>query len=127
MNTHACHSKLLFSAALFNWSVAIVFLLAYQPVFRLIGLNPVPHNPIYLHLFACLVALFGLAYYWASQDLEKNRNLVLLGVIGKLSVFALPLMYCLFGAISWQLPALASVDLVYAILFINVLRQTAST
>ncbi|MCO4756935.1 MAG: hypothetical protein KC477_02890 [Oceanospirillaceae bacterium] len=127
MNTNAHHCKLLFSAALFNWSVAIVFLLAYQPVFHTIGLSPVPHNPIYLHLFACLVALFGVAYYWASQDLMNNRNLVLLGVIGKLSVFILPLMYYLLGYISWQLPALASVDLIYAILFINVLRHTASS
>lgn len=123
MNPENQHRKLFFSAALFNWSVAITFLFAYQPVFDLIGLSPVPQNPIYLHLFACLVAIFGLAYYWAGKDLKKNRNLVRLGIIGKLTVFALPLAYCLAGYISWQLPALASADLVFAVLFANALRH----
>ena len=110
------HSKLFYSAALFNWSVALTFLIAYQPVFNLIELTPVPKSPIYLHLFACLVAIFGIAYYWAGKDLNKNINLVKLGIIGKLTVFVLPLA-------SWQLPALASVDLAYSILFINALRH----
>lgn len=123
MNAENQHRYLFFSAALFNWSVAITFLFAYQPMFELIGISPVPQNPIYLHLFACLVAIFGLAYYWAGKDLKKNRNLVRLGIIGKLIVFALPLAYWLAGHISWQLPALASADLIFAILFTNALRQ----
>lgn len=127
MNMKKSHRDLFLSAALFNWAVAITFLFAYQPVFNLIGLSPVPQNPIYLHLFACLVAAFGLAYYWISQDFQKNRNLVKLGIIGKLTVFALPLAYCLASSISWQLPALASVDLIFAILFANALRKNTST
>jgi hypothetical protein len=70
-----------------------------------------------------LVAIFGIAYYWAAKDLNKNINLVKLGIIGKLTVFVLPLAYYLVGLVSWQLPALASIDLVYSILFINALRH----
>lgn len=117
------YQRLFISAALFNWAVAAIFFLAYKPFFNLIGLTPVPAHPIYLHLFACLVAVFGIAYFWISQDVAENRNLVTLGIIGKLSVFAMPLAYFLAGSISWQLPALASADLIYAMLFANALRQ----
>lgn len=128
MNLHLKpnHSKLFYSAALFNWAVALTFLIFYQPVFNLIGLTPVPKSPIYLHLFASLVAIFGIAYYWAGKDLNKNINLVKLGIIGKLTVFFLSLTYYLIGLVSWQLPALASVDLLYSILFINALRHNNS-
>ncbi len=127
LNAPSGHRTLFFSAALFNWTVAAIFLLFYRPIFQLIGISPVPHNPVYLHLFACMVALFGLAYYWAAKNLEKNRNLVQLGIIGKLSIFTLVLAYGLSGSVSWQFSALVSVDLVYAILFAIVLRQTASS
>lgn len=118
------YRTLFLSAAIFNCSVAVIFLFAYQPIFNLIGLNPIPQNPIYLHLFACLVALFGIAYYWVAQDFTNNRNLVVLGVIGKLAVFTVPLGYCLLGYVSWQLPALASADLLFAALFIGALRRS---
>ncbi|MBU2964653.1 hypothetical protein Q4508_17765 [Amphritea sp. 2_MG-2023] len=127
MNNNNKHRSFFFTAALFNWTVAIIFLFAYQPVFNLIGLSPVPQNPIYLHLFACLVALFGLGYYWVSLDFDKNRNIVYLGIVGKLAVFALPVGYYFAGSISWQLPALTCVDLVFAMLFLNTLRQSSSS
>lgn len=127
MHSENQHHPLFLSASVFNWIIAITFLFAYQSVFSLIGLKPTPQNPIYLHLFACLVAVFGLAYYWVSKDLEKNRNLIRLGIIGKLTVFSLPLAYCLAGYISWQLPVLASFDLIFAILFANALRQNNSS
>jgi hypothetical protein len=114
--------KLFFSAAIFNWLVALVFLFAYQPAFKLLGITPIPDNPIYLHLFAILVAMFGWAYYQAGTDFIANRNLIELGAIAKIAVFLLPFGYFLVGLISWQLPLLASVDLLYALLFIRALK-----
>lgn len=113
--------KLFFSAAMFNWLVALVLLFGYQPAFELIGLTPIPDHPIFLHLFAVLVAIFGFAYYKAGKDFETNRNLIELGSIAKLIVFAMALGYFLSGTISWQLPLLASVDLIYSLLFIRAL------
>lgn len=114
--------KLFFSAAMFNWFVALVFLFSYQSAFKLLGITPIPDNPIYLHLFAILVAMFGWAYYQAGKDFTANRNLIELGTIAKIVVFLLPFGYFLVGLISWQLPLLASVDLLYALLFIRALK-----
>jgi hypothetical protein len=116
------NQKLFFSAAIFNWLVALVFLFFYQSAFKLLGITPIPSNPIYLHLFAILVAMFGWAYYKAGVDFIANRNLIELGAIAKVAVFALPFGYFLMGLISWQLPLLASVDLLYALLFIRALN-----
>lgn len=126
MNMKNSHRYLFLSASVFNFAAAVTLLFAYKPVFSLIGLTPLPENPIYLHLFALLAASFGLAYYWVSKDFDRNRNLVQLGVITKIAVFAMPLAYFIAGSISWQLPVITSVDLVYAILFASTLRQNPS-
>lgn len=113
--------KLLFSAALFNWIAASALCFAYQPLFQIGGITPLPTHPLFLQLFAVLAFLFGVGYYWASRDLERNRNIIILGTLGKLLVFLFPLGYWLAGSISWKLLILVSVDLVYALLFIHIL------
>lgn len=121
------NQKLFFSAAIFNWLVALVFLFFYQSVFKLLGFTPIPDNPIYLHLFAILVAMFGWAYYKASTDFIANRNLIELGAIAKIAIFLLCLGYFFMGLTSWQLPLLASGDLLYALLFIRALKAQKLT
>ena len=115
---------LFFTAALFNWLIALAFLLAYQRVFVLLGLSPIPEHPVYLHLFAALVAVFGLGYYLASVNFTANRNLVVLGIVGKFFVFLIALFYFINQAISWQLTLLALVDLLYCGLFIVALKKS---
>lgn len=121
MTNQAPYKGLLFSAALFNWVAASTLCFAYKPLFTLIGITPLPEHPLFLQLFAILAFLFGIGYYWASQDLEKHQNIIMLGIIGKLMVFFVPLGYWLANSINWPLLLLVSIDFVYAALFIRVL------
>ncbi|GGO89448.1 hypothetical protein GCM10011348_47230 [Marinobacterium nitratireducens] len=98
------------SAALFNWAVGLILVFAYNPLFKLLDMPPV-ESPLFLHLFALLVLMFGLGYYWISLDPAGERSLILLGCIAKGLVFLTFVAYFYFGQLSWRFLALVTGDL----------------
>jgi hypothetical protein len=116
--------KMLFSAACFNWLVALALLAIPEKLFLLFHVTPLPTEPLFLHLFAVVVFVFGFGYYWAARDFVRNAPIVRLGMIGKLGVFVTGLLNALLGNVSWQILLLVSVDLLYAILFFIALKAT---
>jgi len=116
--------RILFThAAIFNCSIGFGILFAYQFLFGLIGMAPIPSNPLFLHLFAGIVVIFGIGYYWVSRDLQNNIAVVKMGIIGKLTVFGLVLGHFIAGNVTWHLMAIASMDFVYALLFMSALKK----
>jgi hypothetical protein len=69
---------------------------------------------------ACL-ATFGLGYYWVSRDLSKNHDLVRLGAMGKLLVFVVFFGHLILGNITLRLVLPSLVDLLFGILFLELL------
>jgi hypothetical protein len=119
------YRRMFMSAALYNWTVAAVCGLAYSVLFPALGITPMPDSPMYFHLFLAVVALFGYIYFRVSRDLTQT-SLVEVGAIGKFLVFGIVFAYWIAGIASWHMLALGSVDLVYAILFIDFLRRSDS-
>lgn len=117
---------MLVSAALFNWLVAVALLIIPATLFQLFSVTPLPTEPLFLHLFAVVVFVFGIGYYWASREFSANAPIVRLGMIGKLAVFLTGLANTLLGNVSWQIMLLVSVDLLYAILFLMALKSRDS-
>ena len=115
---------ILVSAAWFNWLVALSMVTASETVFTLFHVSPHPDNPFFIHLFSLVIAVFGLGYYWAASDLVKHRSIVQLGTIGKFMLVLVCLLDIIFGIISWQIMLLAGVDLVYALIFIYLLKSS---
>jgi hypothetical protein len=116
------YRRMFMSTAWYNWTVAVVCGLGYRTLFPALGITPMPESPLYFHLFLAAVALFGYAYWRVSRDLTQ-RALAEVGAIGKLLVFGIVFAYWVAGVASWHLLALGSVDLVYAILFVDFLRR----
>lgn len=110
-------------AALFNVAVAIALGFFHQELLPWLGM-PDFVNPAFLQLFLALVFVFGIGYFWISIDFEKNRNIIKLGVAGKLAVVFLLLLHAVLGNVSWRLAALGLVDLWFAKLFMNFLTST---
>lgn len=104
------------SAALFNWVVGLILIFAYNPFFILLDM-PSVDNALFLHLFALLVLMFGLGYYWISLDPLHERSLILLGCIAKGLVFITFVAYFYIGMVSWQLLTLVTGDLIYSLAF----------
>jgi|SRR5215471_1413386 len=71
------------------WNVAggafIVFATSW--VFSAAGLTP-PDPSVYYYSWIALFITFGIGYYIVYRDLYSNKNIVVLGIIGKLGFAA---------------------------------------
>ena len=112
--------RLFIVAAIFNFSVAVM-LGGFQSIFLpILGMEPLD-NTAFLHLFMALVFVYGLGYYWVACNPETNRDIIRMGIIGKLLVVVILLVHAFWGNVSWGFAAVGSADLVFAILFIRFL------
>ena len=111
------------TAAWFNWLAGLAVAVNAELLFGLFRITPLPTEPLFLQLFAWLVIVFGIGYFWVSRDPVANVPIIKLGMIGKLSVVLVSLACVMTGSISWQLMILLSADLLYAILFWRALQS----
>jgi hypothetical protein len=116
---------LFFVAAAFNALVVIGLLIPDSPAWALLGAAP-PEQPIFLHLFLVMAAVFGAAYFWIGWDITGKAPLILVAALGKLSVFAVVIAHYVAGSVTLALPLLASGDLIFAVLFLRVYFGVAS-
>lgn len=115
-------NAMLLSAAVFNWTVALLFIFLPSLVLGILGIN-VPDNPVWLHFFSVLVAGFGVGYYLAARSLNENRGIVLCGAIAKSALCVAGIIEVALGNIPWTILLPLAIDLTYAILFFQVLRK----
>jgi hypothetical protein len=111
------------TAAWFNWVAGGAVAINVELLFGLFRITPLPTEPLFLQLFAWVIIVFGIGYFWASRDPVANVPVIKLGMIGKLSVVLVSLACVLTGSVSWQIMLLVSVDLLYAILFWRALKE----
>ena len=114
--------KMFLVSAIFNWLIASGLFFIPGAFLGLLHIDPLPDQTVWIQLFAALVFMFGVAYYWASRDFEANVSVVRLGAIGKTTVVLVALLNVATGDISWQLLIPASADLLFALLFLVALR-----
>ena len=114
--------KLFFTGAIFNWLVGLALLFDAPMLFRLFHVSPAPTEPLFVQLFAWLVIIFGVGYFWISRDPPGHAPIIELGILGKISVFLVCLAGTVTHMVSWQMMILATTDLIYAVLFFWALR-----
>lgn len=119
--------KALFTvAAIWNWSAALLFMamaVLDMPVLNWF-LKVIPESFLWYHLFLCLVAVYGLGYYGIGQDVLRNRAIIKMGTIAKTLVFVLLIAGWSNVVITILTAGAGVVDLIFAILFANVLVKT---
>ncbi len=79
--------KLFLAAALFNYAMGIPILFATDWTYNLVYTDAVSRDAMALSLwadFGFMVILIGYGYQIISQDVNKNRGIVLLGIFAKL-------------------------------------------
>ncbi len=115
---HSYAKKLFTSAAIFNF--LIVFALIFQiPPLRGVLLTDSypPTATVFFQITIGLVALCGWAYYKVASDPVKYQPFVMFGAYAKSIFIAVIYYHWLSGNISWLLPMLVTVDLIYVALF----------
>jgi hypothetical protein len=102
--------------AAINWIESLALLFADRWIRELLGEKPLT-NPEYLQLFVVLVFVIGIGYWWVSQDISRNREIVKLGIYAQCSVFVVLAYQTLLGNVHplYLMPGV--IDLIFAILF----------
>lgn len=110
--------KMFFLGSLWNLLGGIAALILTDWVFKMQGLNP-PFPRNYYYSWIALFMTFGIGYYMVYKDMYANKNIVILGIIGK---FAFACIFIYYMAIYWaQIPHIFLIgvvgDLIFVVLF----------
>lgn len=111
--------RLLFRAkGAYNCALSIGFLLGDDWLRGRLGVAPA--DPAYRALFLALAFVFGLGYWWAGRDLEKNHDIIRMGILGQAAVFAVLAYFVGFGKppLLWPYLLPGIVDLAFAVAFL---------
>jgi len=118
--------KLLYLAAAFNLLAGLLVLLFVHQAPALVGLQISDASQLmYVDLVAWLVTCFGLGYALGGYDLQRFWPFIAMGALGKLGVVALVIGYFACGHAGLLVALLSLGDLLFAILFVRLLRAHA--
>jgi len=110
--------KVLFQvAALFNISVALTLLFATEIFLEILQFGDTPTQPVFIHLFAIIVLMFGGLYYYISSNPLACRKEMYFGMYAKLGVVAVCVIDTTLGIVVWTINIPVFFDLVFAYLF----------
>jgi len=120
------YARALFTvASAFNFAIAAGLVLLRAQLLPMLQLDAVTGtNLALLYIAAALIATYGFAYACVAVDSRKYRVYIPLGVIGKFAVFAVACAAWLSGIVTYRVPALASSDGVFALLFLDYLGRS---
>jgi hypothetical protein len=104
--------------ALWNIAGGVFITLFTGWIFSTANLTP-PQPLAYYHSWIALFVTFGIGYYMVYKDMYGNKNIVFLGMVGKLA-FAIIFLYYML-TFRGQIPLFFLIpvigDLVFALLF----------
>lgn len=110
------------AAGIFNVVVGASLLLAPGVTAALLGLAW-PQGRLFMDMAAWLILVLGLGYCLTARNPERNRDLMLIGGLGKLFVLPLMLTAWRHGEIGPPGVIAGAGDFVFALLFFDVLRR----
>ena len=118
------HARILFTAAAaFNFIAGTAFLVAMPQLAKLIGMYPLPSDPLFAHFGAVLAISFGWGYWLIARDPVVNRPIIQVGIVGKSLVVLSVFFDWMSGNTNWPFALLVSGDVVFALLFLDYLRR----
>ena len=107
---------LFYVAAIFDGVLGLAFLFAAPSVFELVGLPPLEHYG-YIHFSAALLIVFALMFLSIARNPGAHRDLIVYGMLLKLSYVSIVLYHWSAGGISDIWKPFAFADLAFLGLF----------
>ena len=128
MDKKKYYKKLFLSAAIWNWIVGLTLLMLsfINPnILPLFGVET-PPSLVFMQILFILVIVFGIGLFIVYQDLDKNKGIVIMSIIEKVSFFVVFLIYFILGDVNFLVLLLNFIDLIFGILFIEFIINTKS-
>jgi hypothetical protein len=117
MRTHKFYRGLFWVAAAYDLLLGVVFFFFYKQVYAYLGIAP-PTDPAYLELSTAFVFVQGVGYWLVYRNLERNVDIVKVGIVYKLAYAGVALCHYFAGDLPHDLFAVFGVlDLVFVVLF----------
>ena len=121
--TEASFRRVFLLGALWNLVGGVFIVGATGWIFRSSGVG-VPFPSAYYYTWTAMILTFGVGYYCVYRDMFRNRDIVLMGVVGK-TAFSAVFVYS-FISCPGQIPAFFLIpiagDLVFVVFFMMFLR-----
>ena len=122
MKTSKGISVLFWIAAAYDGILGIAFALAPATIFEWINITP-PNHFGYVRFPAALLIVFTLMFIAIARDPHQNRNLILYGVLLKVSYCSVAFGYWFTQDIPNLWKPFAIFDIVFIVLFLMSYRQ----
>jgi hypothetical protein len=104
-------------ASLYDGALGLVFLLAPSLVYQWGNVTP-PNHWAYVQFPASLLIIFAVMFAAVARDPIRNQNLIIYGILLKLSYCGIALWYWFTAGIPGLWKPFAVIDLVMAVLFL---------
>ena len=115
---------LFYSAAVFNWAACVMFF-PMSGISAAVGFTPLMTHGPFDQIALLAIALLGYGYWMVAGNPAAHRGIIVLGIIGKLGVFAIMFgHYFLVGDVNLAQALVTLGDVIYAALFFHVLRTS---
>ena len=121
MDREKYHRILYLIAAIWNWVLAITFVVLPRidiSYFELSGMEA-PPTLLWFDGFFLFVFIIGLGFFFVSRSTEKNHDIIKMGLFEKPMVFVLGLIYFLIAQASILVVVFVTGDLIFGLLFLE--------
>jgi hypothetical protein len=108
-------------AAAYDFILGVLFLLAYPAVYNYFHVA-LPNHPAYIQFAAGVVATFGIGFWFVARAPERNRDIIKLGVLLKLTYSTVVLAWWFKGQMPGMWVPFAWLDLAFLAAFLMSLR-----
>jgi len=123
VRTKGFYQTMFLIAALYDVFLGFVFFLFFKSIFAALNIR-LPENTSYLQLSAAFVFVQGLGYYFVYRNLQRNVDMVWVGLVYKVVYISVDFYYWALGGLPHPVFSLfAFLDLIFAVLFVFYLRD----
>lgn len=117
MKKDSCISALYYASAAYDGILGLVFLVIPLSVYNWFGVIP-PNHLGYIHFPAALLIVFAVMFINIARHPLRNRNLILYGILLKISYCSVVFWHWFTGGIPGMWKPFSLFDLLFLLLFI---------
>jgi hypothetical protein len=110
------------AAAAYDIVLAVVFGLFFAAIYQRFGAT-LPNHAGYVQLPALFILTFGIGFWMVARDPVRNRPIMPLGILMKLSFCVVAFGHVLFGAPIPLFIPFAVIDALFAVAFVVAYRS----
>ncbi len=114
--------KLFVVAGLYDLIIGLIFLVGFKQLYAYFNVA-LPNHDGYIHFAAAVVMVFGIGFFFVAQNPVRNRDIIKMGILLKLSYSLTVLGHNYFGYVPQVWVPWAWIDLAFLAAFIIALRS----